>query len=161
MSQKYVIAHFFEPQTPSVIFPAQEWPLHVTLLPNFTIKWPLDVLIQKIDELTVATVPFDIKPEGQAAFGPKEDVPVTLIYPGNAIMELHNALMALSDDASFVYDTPQFIGKGFRPHATVQYKNSLQIGQTYHLDNLSLVNMFPNNDINGRVVIDTFLLRGK
>ena len=75
-------------------------------------------------------------------------------------MDMQHKLMTTSHDGTFTYDTPQFINKGFRPHATVQKDNQLKSGQLYRIDGVSLVDMYPNDDINRRAIIDTFLLRG-
>ena len=160
MSQKYVVAHFFDPQVTAVNFSATAWPLHVTFLPNFTIGWPLAELIRKLDELATVAAPFDITAEGQTAFGLNEDVPVTLIRPDDEVMDLHRKLLLMSRDKSFTYDTPQFIDQGFRPHATVQQDNRLHAGQTYHIGDISLVDMYPNDDMNRRAIIVNFSLRG-
>ena len=160
MSQKYVVAHFFDPQVSAANFSAAAWPLHVTFLPNFTIGWPLAELIHKLDELAAVAAPFDITAEGQTAFGVNEDVLVTLIRPDDNVMDMHRKLLLVPHDGSFTYDTPQFIDRGFRPHATVQKDNRLHGGQAYHIGDISLVDMYPNDDINRRAIIATFSLRG-
>ena len=160
MSQKYVVAHFFDPQVTAANFSAAAWPLHVTFLPNFTIEWPLAELIHDLNELADAVAPFDITAEGQTAFGLNEDIPVTLIRPDDKVMDLHYKLLLTSHDGSFTYDTPQFINQGFRPHATVQKNNRLHAGQTYRIGDISLVDMYPNDDINRRAIVATFSLKG-
>jgi len=159
MSQKYVIAHFFDAQASSANFSALEWPLHVTLLPIFTLRRPLEKLVYQLDRLTLSIAPFDIKTEGQALFGADKDVRVSLVRPDKEIVDLHNKLVTMSRSVLAIYDTPQFIGKGYRPHMTIQDEEELHDGQIYRIENVSLVDMYPNNNINRRAIIDTYILR--
>jgi 2'-5' RNA ligase len=161
MSQKYLVAHFFESQAPGFNFSGSEWPLHVTFLPIFKMEWSLEKLIHKLEKLALKTPPFDITSDGRALFGVNQDIPVTLFQPNNNATNLHYKFMAMSGDNSFTYNFLQFNGKGFTLHATVQNDNKIQSGQTYRVGDITIVDMYPDNDINRRAIIDTFLLRGE
>ena len=159
MAQKYVIAHFFKPEADGYNFSANEWPLHVTLLPNFTLRKSLEELESKIEEVALNTPSFEIEPQDRAVFGPNQDVPVMLIKPSDDLIGLHNNLIKVLDEVVATYDTPQYIADGYRPHATIQENGQVKVVQTYKVDNISLVDMFPGNDINRRAVIRTYSLK--
>ena len=56
----------------------------------------------------------------------------------------------------YEFDTPQYIGEGYKPHATKQINSQLISGEKFHIDNMTLVDMFPDNDIQRREIIKTF-----
>lgn len=154
MSQKYVIAHFIKPVEPNYNFSCKEWPLHVTLLPNFIVSDTLDELINNLDELSHSATSFNIQVGEDANFGPNGEVLVSIIKPGVDILSLHGELLAITK--SYTFDTPQYIGQGYRPHATKQVSDQLVSGKTYLVDSMTLVDMYPNNDIERREIIKTF-----
>lgn len=154
MSQKYVIAHFIEPVGPTYNFSCKEWPLHVTLLPNFIVSDSLDALISNLEEFSRSIAPFSIQVGKDANFGPNGEVLVSLIDPNADILSLHSKLLDITK--SYTFDTPQYIGEGYKPHATKQINNQLISGGRYLIDNMTLVDMFPDNDIERREIIKTF-----
>ena len=159
-TQKYTIVCFFSAQDAAPNFPSSDWPLHVTVLGTFKTDWPIDKLARELEKLASTVAAFDVTPTEQAMLGPDKDVPVKLLRLDGGILALHNKLLELSDDGSFVYNTPEFVGQGFLPHATDQKDDSVKIGQKYRLSSISLVDMFPSGDHMRRVIIDTFALKG-
>lgn len=154
MSQKYVIAHFIEPVEPKFNFSCKEWPLHVTLLPNFVISDSLEALISNLEGFSLTIAPFGIQVGEDANFGPSGEVLVSLINPNADILLLHSKLLDITK--SYTFDTPQYIGEGYKPHATKQVNSQLISGEKYLIDNMTLVDMFPDNDIERREIIKTF-----
>lgn len=161
MSQKYVIVHFVELAKIPDEFPYTEWPLHVTLLANFTITQPLEVLIEKLGAYSQRIKPFEIVSEGGALFGPNQNVAVSLIKPSESIKKVHQDLADITKTLGAEYDEPRFMKEGFRPHATIQAESRLTNKQTLTLDSFTLVDMYPNNDIERRRIIKTFELANK
>lgn len=161
MSQKYVIVHFVELAEVPDEFPYTEWPLHVTLLANFTITQPLERLVDELEAYSQRVEPFEITSDGEALFGPNQNVAVSLIKPGTLIKKLHQDLAEITKSLGAEYDEPRFMGEGFRPHATTQIKTRLTDKQTLMLDNFTLVDMYPNNDTGRRKAIKTFELTNK
>lgn len=154
MSQKYVIAHFIEPVEQKFNFSCKKWSLHTTLLPNFVISDSLDELMTKLSRVSESTKPFNIKVGDDAKFGPSGEVLVSLIEPESAILSLHYKLLSITEHYKF--DTPHYIGDGYRPHITKQANKKLIRGKSYSLNSITLVDMFPNNDIQRREIIKNF-----
>ncbi len=85
MSQKYVIVHFVELSKIPDEFPYTEWPLHVTLLANFTIAQPLEKLLDDLESYCQKIKPFKIMSDGEAVFGTNQNVAVSLIQLSESI----------------------------------------------------------------------------
>lgn len=160
MVQKYVVVHFFTSLPSGFNFLAKEWRPHVTLLQPFALGGSPEEFVGELDKLATATEPFEVKIEGRALFGPNKNIPVALLQPNDAIVNLHSRLIDMSYSVGAVFDTPKFINAGFRPHVTVRGSNGFQDGWTRRVDGLSLVDMQPNGDSSRREVVDTFPLRG-
>lgn len=157
MSQKYVIAHFIKPIQPGYNFSSKEWPLHVTLLPNFIVGDSLEALVNNLEEVSRSITPFNIQVGGDENFGPNSEVLVSLIKPTAGILSLHSKLLAITK--FYMFDTPQYIGEGYRPHATKQANSQLVNGNHFMVDSMTLIDMYPNDDIERRKAVRTFYFK--
>ncbi len=146
-----------KPVEPKYNFSCKEWPLHVTLLPNFVVSNSLYELIDNLNEITQSIRPFSIQVGDDENFGPNGEVLVSLIKPEADILSLHSKLLAITK--SYEFDTPQYIEKGYRPHATKLVKSELVSGENYLVESMTLVDMYPNNDIERREIIRTFYFK--
>lgn len=161
MSQKYVIVHFIDKSKVPTEFPSSEWPLHVTLLANFTLGKPIEQLDSELKKFALQEKPYDIMANGKALFGPKQNVKVSLIQPNDNIQKMHETLSSIVSGFGAVFDEPAFIGEGFRPHATIQINHRLSNKQLVELNDFTLVDMFPDSNINRRRIIETYKLGRK
>jgi 2'-5' RNA ligase len=157
MSQKYVLVHFVDVPSAPLEFPMSEWPLHVTLLANFQTN-QLDTVRERLNKLVSDAEPFTITADGEAFFGPSQSVHVSLIRPDKNIKALHEKLLELTTELGAIFDEPMYNAAGYRPHATIQRKSRLNDGQAITLDSITLVDMFPNQDIKQRKIIETYSL---
>ena len=158
MSQKYVIVHFINSANVPTEFPFSEWPLHVTLLANFTLGQPLDQFENELANYAEQTKSFKIMADGEAQFGPKQNVAVSLIQPNKNIIEMHNRLSSITSGLGAVYDEPAYMGTGYRPHATIQTDARLADKQSITLNSFTLVDMYPDQNIRHRRILKTFTL---
>lgn len=159
MSQKYVIVHFIDIAKVPKEFYASEWPLHVTLLANFRVA-QIEKLKSALATYSQELTPFSITTNDEALFGSNKNVRVSLIQPNKSIVRLHKELLSIALQLGAIFDEPNFNGAGFRPHATIQINSKLDDKQIMKLNNLSLVDMYPNKDINRRRIITTYKLSG-
>jgi hypothetical protein len=155
LTQKYTIVCFLEPENAPANFSAVDWPLHVTMLDTFKTSWAVEELSRAIRETVSNIASFNIKPVKQAMLGPNKDVPVKLLKQDESILNLHSRLLALSEEGSFVFNTPDFVGDGFLPHVTDQRDGQVEVGEIYPVTTVSLVDMFPNGDGHQRRLIKT------
>ena len=147
---------FFEPQKKYSNFSASDWPLHVTILDTFKTDWQLNMLSKTLEDVAATTSSFDAIPTEEAMLGEDKNVPVKLLRLEGDMLALHSKLMRFVDGGTFIFNTPEFVGDGFLPHATDQDDKKVEVGKTYRLLSISLVDMFPGNDHTRREVIDTF-----
>jgi hypothetical protein len=56
------------------------------------------------------------------------------------------------------YDEPKFMREHFRPHVTIQSNARLSDKQKISVSSFTLVDMYPNNDIERRKIVKTFKL---
>lgn len=153
--QKYVIVHFIDIKDAPVNFSTSEWPLHITLLANFQIT-DIDGFKRGLAEFSKQYTAFTVRANGEALFGPQQNINVSLIEPSDAILALHNELLSMAARQNAVLDEPGFAGTGYRPHATIQVKHRLQDQEVVKIDSLSLVDMYPGEDFQRRQVIETY-----
>jgi 2'-5' RNA ligase len=104
------------------------------------------------------TKPFDVITDGEALFGPNKNIAVSLIRPDEALINMHTQLLSIATELGAVYDEVAFMSEGYRPHATIQASSRLLDGQKVTLNDFTLVDMYPNNDIARRRIIKTFSL---
>ncbi len=124
---------------------------------NFRIP-VLELLKNELAAYAKQVEPFTITSYGKALFGPNKNVAVSLIRPEKSILGMHNELLSIALKLSAIFDEPSFIAEGFRPHATIQLKSRLEDKQTIRVTDFTLVDMYPNNDINRRRIVETYTL---
>ncbi len=154
-SQKYTIVCFFL-ENHKTEFPATDWPLHVTMLDTFKTDWSLDELYCAINDKALATKPFETLVTKTTMLGENKDVTVKLLQLGGGLLDLHAELLSLADEGRFIFNTPEYIGDGFLPHATDQKNSEVVIGRKYLLNNMSLVDMFPDGNHLHRKILNNF-----
>lgn len=158
--QKYVIAKFLEPVADGTEFDAKSWPLHVTLAANFVVDRKGVNLFEKLAGLADDERPVITTASEDDYFGPQKQVRVTTLVMTLELQTLHNKIIALLKSVGATFDAPQYQEEGYRAHATVQADNRLHKGDPVTIDELTVVDMFPNDDIDRRRTMKTFKLVG-
>ena len=158
--QKYCIVHFLQPTPDGAHFAAKDWPLHITLASNFQIARQNVNLLEKLatfakNHTSVATTAAD-----DAHFGPNQEILVTTFGITPELQSLHEDLIKLLRENGAIFDTPEYHGSGYEPHATVQQNARVNRGDTVIISNFALVDMFPDSDADYRRVMQTFSLNG-
>ena len=156
--QKYVIAKFLEPIADGTEFDAKNWPLHVTLAANFTVDRKAVGLFERLDKLVANEKPVAATASDDAYFGLQNQVHVTTLTMTPELQSLHNHIISLLKDVGAIFDMPQYQEEGYRAHATVQASKRLHKGDLVTIEELTVVDMFPNDDINRRKTMKTFRL---
>ena len=91
-------------------------------------------------------------------FGINQNVKVTTINMTPKLMKLHKDLLSVLDKQGAIYDEPQYLNDGYRAHATVQKSKRLNIGTKVYIDEITIVDMYPDGDIRKRRVLKTIKL---
>lgn len=151
-------------------FPVSEWPLHITVLPPFHTDAAASVIAGVIAGIAagVNAGPSSVTASGgtavrvvaggDAMFGRREDVPVTLVVDEGALTELHRALVDAVRPFASSPDEPAFIGPGFRAHITIKNGARVHEGDELTLSQIALVDMASRAAAAGRTVLATFPL---
>lgn len=100
-------------------FERARWPLHVTVVPNFTVDGPAAAAVVSIVSEAAASSPtFTVDLGPPRLFGPAHDIPV-LLAEHPLFHSLHtNIAEEVSKLPGFRPDFSEFWGPGYRPHAT-------------------------------------------
>ncbi len=159
--QKYVIVKFLEPVTDGTEFEAKHWPLHVTLASNFIVDRKAVNLFDELRELASKENPVATTASDDDYFGPQKQVRVTTLTMAPELQALHNRIIALLKTLGATFDEPHYQEAGYRAHATVQVDKRLHKGDAVTIDELTVVDMFPGDDISRRRTMQTFKLRSK
>ncbi len=155
MSQKYVVAHFFDDLDNGYNFSAKAWPLHITLLPLFVLNGSITELENKLGIHCAQLHPVKTSVIGHEMFGPDRNIPVSLMDPTPEVTALHNKLVDIIK-GDVIFDHPQFIGLGFRPHVSDTPAGRLNENEVQSIDSLTLVDMYPQEDIDRREILRTY-----
>ncbi|MFZ1801994.1 MAG: 2'-5' RNA ligase family protein [Candidatus Saccharimonas aalborgensis] len=154
-SQKYSLVGFLEHQDIGVEFGMSDWPLHVTFADVFAIERNDVAIDRKLNEALQNQRPVLVEPKQQAKLG---NTDVVLVEKTEELLSLHLLLVGLLEQNGAVFNTPAFTKGGFLPHCTIQKSSLLQTST--EITELSLVDMFPNNDWKQRKILATFELNG-
>lgn len=156
MPETYVLAHIIDSSNIPEDFTKIDWPLHITLVGNFCVEHSLLDLTRGLDVYSKQQEPFGAVIGNEELFGPNNDVPVSLVDVDENILGLHRGLQQILANLGVTYETPAFVGDGYRPHSTIQTNGRLYKDQSLTLDNMTLIDMCVGDKTNIRKVIRTF-----
>ncbi len=156
--QKYVLVTFFQPLPDGTEFTVGHWPLHTTLVANFAVDLEATDLVTKLAALFRNAHPLQTLAIYDDNFGPQGQVPVTRLELTDELARLHKKAVELIRQHGGVFDEPQYLESGYKPHVTVQTNGRIHQGNLVTINDITLVDMFPNHDIKGRKVMRTFPL---
>jgi 2'-5' RNA ligase len=157
--QKYVLVKLLEQLEPGAEFAAKDWPLHITLVSNFAVDRLTTRLDQRLENLMNTHNPIPATAGGEALFGADETVRVTVLEENASLSALHKATVDLLRNLGAQFDEPRYLEAGYRAHATVRPQARLNQADTILIDEITLIDMYPRNDISRRKVLRTFQLK--
>ena len=159
--QKYCLVKLLEPLKEGDEFTAiNYWPLHITLASNFMVNWETSDLFNKLTGVLSDIKPATVGAGDDEFFGGERKIQVTVIDMTPELMTLHKQIIITLKDAGAVFDEPQYNEDGYRAHATVQKAHRLNKGDSILIDEVTIVDMFPNQDITRRKILKTIKLGG-
>jgi len=158
-TQKYTVICLLEDVEEGYSFSSSDWPLHTTLVDTFAIDWDVETLQKKILELAQEQISTSTKGLKDEYFGPNKEVHVILLEKNEGLKTIHYALLQKLKDGNILLNDPQYSEEGYLPHSTVQKHSQVKLGDTVSIDNLALIDMFPNEDPYQRKVLKIFKLK--
>jgi hypothetical protein len=122
------------------VFPAGDWPLHVTIVPPFETELGVDA----VAALLPSAAPIPVVGAARERFGAHRTVPVTVLRASTPLLALHTAAVDALEAAGAHLRDPHHLRDGYRPHATDQRTGRLHPGEHALLTELSLVARAPH-----------------
>jgi 2'-5' RNA ligase len=158
--QKYVLVKLLETIDEGTEFSARNWPLHVTIASNFAVDWEATGLFEKLRSLLAKQKPVTTTAADDEYFGSQKHIHVTLLDMSSELRSLHNDIIALLKGVGAVFDEPHYREANFRAHATVQPHARLHKGDHITINDITIVDVYPHNDIQQRKILRTIELSG-
>ncbi|MDQ4502462.1 2'-5' RNA ligase family protein [Sinomonas sp. ASV322] len=151
----FVVVSFVEPTPVGTRFSKRSWPLHVTLV---RFDAPRAAALAACGRaLSALDGAIRVRVAGEADFGYRGRVRVSLVEADPVLQELHDGVLAevqtaVREGGGHVH-SPQHTGRGFRPHVSVQGTRRVRRGEWLSLETVSLVDMAPGGDTSVRDVV--------
>lgn len=154
-AQKYAIVHFFGDVEDGYEYLSDNWPLHSTIIDTFAIDWSIDEMTTRLTETMGNHATASSEAGDDKFFGEDGQIQVVLFDRTDSLTTLHLDAIALLQQGGLVLNDPQFAYDGFLPHATVQKDARLAKGDKVQFTDLSIVDMFPDEDPYRRKILKT------
>lgn len=152
-TQKYTIICLLEDKEEGYEYPSNSWPLHTTLADTFAIEKDINALKTLLDDLVTKVKRTSVEATHNEYFGPNQDIKVTVLDKNNVIKDLHYEIMDSLESLGVKFNDPQYTKDGFKPHATAQEHSEVKVGESININNLAIVDMFPNHDAYQRKIL--------
>jgi hypothetical protein len=163
-----ILVAFVEPVTEGLVFPRDNWPLHITL-----VRFDVDVkhdegtkhdgggqdaslanrIAGMIDPSVRAALSTRLTIGDDAGFGRLESVPVSLVEPSPALQELHVSLVGTVTGLPGRVPTPNHTLDNYRPHVSHHGDKRIRPGDVVVLDRVALVDMAPDGNHSVRRIL--------
>ena len=121
-------------------FPVSEWPLHVTVIEPFETRHDSVWVAELLGPVLHGRRPIEAQAFDRAMFGPKRDVPVTLVRDPGPLGAMRARLLGALRDADVDVARARL---DYRPHVTDNSHGSIPPGRTIRLTQAALVDLRP------------------
>lgn len=157
--QKYCLVYLVEKLQEGDEFTAiNYWPLHITIASNFIVDWEATNLFDNLTNALSHTRPVTITVGDDEYFGGERKIQVSVMEMTPELMSLHKTVINTLEQAGAIFDEPQYNNDGYRAHATVQKAHRLHKGDKVTINQVTIVDMFPHQDITKRRILQTIRL---
>ena len=113
--------------------------LHVTILPWFALETDELPFLNWFYKHFQSLKAFDALAAGRQMFGPKKDVPVTILEPRDEFMKLHNlALSWFGEVGARWAERDPYVGDDYIPHIAQRQGFVIEPNQKVHIGSLTL-----------------------
>ncbi|MDQ0076663.1 2'-5' RNA ligase family protein [Arthrobacter oryzae] len=164
-----ILVAFIESVAEGLVFPRDDWPLHITLV-RFDVDVKHDDGIKPddgggqdagladriaglIDRSIRAALGTRLTIGDDAGFGRLESVPVNLVEPSPALQELHESLMETVAGLPGRVPSPHYTMDSYRPHVSHHGDKHTRPGDVVVLDRVALVDMAPDGNHSVRRIL--------
>lgn len=158
LTQKYCLISLLEPvnENSFVKFSWKDWILHVTFAGVHFADWKNEELITEFNKLIQSIDCFEAKSLKQEKLGEAE---VILVEKTEPVLQLHNLILNFLDSHGAVFNNPEWNRGNYIPHSTIQKHAQVSENEIIPIDNITLIDMFPDGDGYMRKIIKVFKLK--
>lgn len=156
--QKYCLIQLLEPATEGSAFHWKDWPLHLTVLSRFTYPTKREDVVQLLRPAVSQHTAMITRAIRDEHFGTDKKIAVTIMELHSQLHQLHRDLTNLLLENGAEFDEPQYMLDHYLPHATVQKSGRVSVNERVAIHRLTLVDMFHNQDIQQRRLLESFAL---
>ena len=117
------------------------WPLHITLVPWFPVRD--EVKLDKVlSSIAIKHSPVTAKVGEVTMFGPRRDIPVSLLTNDGDLFRLHWNVFQTLENNGFHIQQQTHLGQNYRAHITHQDGQIEPMGESLRIDNFTLVRQY-------------------
>jgi hypothetical protein len=160
-SQKYCLISLLEPgdELGNVKFSWKDWVLHVTFVGVHFAEWNNE-MIEEFGRLMESFQSFEARTLNKGRLGEGETAAeVVFVENKGSITELHNLIMDFLDSHNAEFNNPEWTREGNIPHSTIQKHAQVSENDKIVIDNIALIDMFPDGDGYMRKIMKVFSLK--
>lgn len=124
----YLFALEINPMNVDAIY--DDLPLHCTLMHRFWSELSPEELADKVSDFFKQFPSINLEAHERLLLGPKQ-VAVSEITLSDQLKQLHMGLYELLNDLGVEYTAPEWVGDGYRAHATEREDAKLEVGTAH------------------------------
>lgn len=156
--QKYALICLIEKLDEGTEFSFHDWPSHVTIVSNFVVDWESTALFEKLTSLLAKHKATQVTAGDDEYFGDQKQIKVTVLNMNDELVRLHKDIVNLLKSVGAVFDEPEYLDDGYRAHITVTKNSHIKRSDKVNIDAITIVDMFPQEDIGRRKLLRTIKL---
>jgi len=148
LSQKYCLISLLEPvdERGFVKLSWKDWVLHVTFAGVHFAEWD-NQMIDEFEKLIQSVENFEVKTLRQGKLGDGETAAeVVFLDKSKDVLNLHSLIIDFLDNHNAIFNNPEWNRDGYIPHSTIQKHAQVSENKVIPIDNIALIDMFPDGD---------------
>jgi 2'-5' RNA ligase len=152
---RFAVVLPLEPLAARDVFPVSAWPLHVTVVEPFETRHDAAWVAELLAPVLHGRRPIEADAFDRAMFGPRRDVPVTLLRDPGPLAAMRVRLLGALRDADVDVARARV---DYRPHVTDASTGTIAPGHAVRLPQVALVDLRPPEGRSMRTVAAVWAL---
>src|SRR5664279_218953 len=154
-TQKYVLVQMIKDLPVGYEYAMEDWPLHVTVASVCSIESKPDDLLRDLEKQLSSVHAVESKVVRDEWFGENKEYHVMLVDKTPRLNDLFKKVITVLNNHGLKFNSPEYEGEGYAPHATIQKIGQLYINDVVLFHSLTLIDMFPDENPHQRRVLGT------
>jgi 2'-5' RNA ligase len=158
---RVVVVLPLEPLREGDRFRVEDWPLHITVVPPFSLETSSVEVASVVGAVAQHHPPLTVFAGDERLFGRNNTIPVNLVDTTPDLTRLHRALIDALRPLATTPEERAFTSPEFVAHVTVKGHRRVHAGDRLELTQIALVDMAARAEPGGRSVLATAELSGE